>query len=200
VRSVAVFCGSASGRDGQFAALAADLGRAIAARGWTLVYGGASVGLMGTVADAALEAGGRVVGVIPSMLVNRELAHRGLHDLRVVATMHERKVLMGSLSDMFVALPGGVGTLDELFEMLTWTQLRFHAKPCALLDLDGFYASLVAFLDRAVRDGFVQPACRASLLVGQDPDDLLERCAAWTAGEAPRPDGPPLSLPTSTRD
>lgn len=179
MRSVAVFCGAAHGNDERYGALAAALGRAVAQRGCTLVYGGASVGLMGTVADAALAAGGRVVGVIPSLLVTRELAHPRLHDLHVVATMHERKVLMASLADAFVALPGGVGTLDELFEMLTWTQLGFHAKPCALLDDNGFYDPLVDFLDRAVAAGFVQRACRAGLLVGREPGEVLDRCAAW---------------------
>lgn len=181
MRSIAVFCGSAIGRDPRFAETAAALGRAIAERGLTLVYGGASIGLMGTVADAALEAGGRVVGVIPTALVNRELAHRRLADLRIVATMHERKNLMAALSDAFVALPGGVGTLDELFEMLTWTHLGMHAKPCALLDVGGYYAPLVEFLDAACHAGFVHPACRAALLVGDAIDPLLDSLAGAPA-------------------
>jgi hypothetical protein len=184
VDSVCVFCGSATGADGRYRATAAALGSAVARRGLTLVYGGASVGLMGVLADAALEAGGRVVGVIPSSLVSRELAHHRVADLRVVASMHERKSLMATLSDAFVALPGGVGTLDELFEMLTWTHLGFHAKPAALLDPDGYFEALVTFLDRAVHEGFVQPFCRRALLVERDADLLLDRVAAL-AGPAP---------------
>lgn len=178
MRSVCVFCGSAMGTDSKYAKVAAVLGRAIAARGLTLVYGGAHVGLMGVVADAALAAGGRVVGVIPTSLVNRELAHHGVQDLRVVASMHERKNLMAALSDVFIALPGGVGTLDELFEMLTWTQLHFHAKPCLLLDVGGYFDPLVEFVDRAVSHGFIQPSCRDAMLVETDVELALDRCAA----------------------
>lgn len=183
MQSVCVFCGSAMGTDPRYAQVAGVLGRAIANRGMTLVYGGAHVGLMGVVADAALAAGGRVVGVMPTSLVNRELAHHGVQDLRVVASMHERKNLMASLSDAFVTLPGGVGTLDELFEMLTWTQLHFHAKPCLLLDVDGYFEPLVAFVDRAVAQGFIQQECRDALLVESDVDRALDRCAA---AHAPR--------------
>jgi hypothetical protein len=179
LRSVCVFCGSAMGASPAYRALATSLGEAIARRGLTLVYGGASVGLMGVVADAALAAGGRVVGVIPTSLVSRELAHHGVQDLRVVASMHERKILMADLSDAFIALPGGVGTLDELFEMLTWTQLGFHAKPCVLLDVEGYYEDLVRFVDRAVSDGFVQRSCRDALMVESDVGQALERCAAF---------------------
>ncbi len=179
VTSVAVFCGSASGNGQRYAAVAAALGRAIADRGSTLVFGGSNVGLMKIVADSALEAGARVVGVIPTALVDRELAHPSLHDLRIVTTMRDRKALMASLADAFLVLPGGVGTLDELFEMLTWTHLGFHAKPCALVDPDGFFDPLIAFLDRAVGAGFVAPACRAALLVGHEPAEVLDRCAAW---------------------
>lgn len=175
MQSIAVFCGSAMGNAPRYREVAEALGRGLAARGVRLVYGGASVGLMGVVADAALAAGGRVVGVIPTSLVNRELAHGRVQDLRVLASMHERKNLMASLAEGFIALPGGVGTLDELFEMLTWTQLGFHAKPCALLDVDGYYAPLVAFLDRAVAAGFVHVSCRDSLLVDSDVDRLLDR-------------------------
>ena len=181
VRSVCVFCGSAMGAKSEFAAVAAALGREIARRGLTLVYGGARVGLMGVVADAALAEGGRVTGVIPTPLVNRELAHMSVDDLRVVASMHERKNLMASLSDAFVALPGGVGTLDELFEMLTWTQLGFHAKPCALVDVDGYFAPLLTFLDGAVSAGFVHRPCLDSLLVETCVERALDRCAAFHA-------------------
>jgi hypothetical protein len=166
------------GAAGRYAETAATLGRAIAERGLTLVYGGAHVGLMGVVADAALAAGGRVVGVIPTSLVNRELAHTRVQDLRIVASMHERKNLMAALSDAFIALPGGVGTLDELFEMLTWTQLGFHAKPSVLLDVDGYFDPLVSFVDRAVAEGFVQRSCRDSLLVETDVYRAIDRCAA----------------------
>jgi hypothetical protein len=174
VRSIAVFCGSAMGGHPAYRAMAAALGRGLAERGLELVYGGASVGLMGVVADAALAAGGRVVGVIPTSLVNRELAHSGVSDLRVVASMHERKNLMAALADGFIALPGGVGTLDELFEMLTWTQLGLHVKRCALLDVDAYYAPLVEFLDRAVAAGFVKASCREGLLVATSVDAVLE--------------------------
>ena len=166
------------GTDPKYAKLAAALGRAIAVRGLTLVYGGAHVGLMGVVADAALAAGGRVIGIMPTALVNRELAHHGVQDLRVVASMHERKNLMAALSDAFVTLPGGVGTLDELFEMLTWTQLHFHAKPCLLLDVDGYFDPLVAFVDRAVSQGFIHQGCRDALLVDTEVESALDRCAA----------------------
>ena len=178
--SVCVFCGSAMGTSGKYAEVAAALGRAIAARGLTLVYGGAHVGLMGVVADAALAAGGRVVGVIPTSLVNRELAHHGVQDLHVVASMHERKNLMAALSDAFIALPGGVGTLDELFEMLTWTQLGFHAKPSVLLDVDGYFDPLLQFVDGAVACGFIQPPCREALSVETDVEGALDRCAPRT--------------------
>jgi hypothetical protein len=181
VRSVCVFCGSAMGAKAEYERVAAALGQAIARRGLTLVYGGAHVGLMGVVADAALAEGGRVTGVIPTSLVNRELAHMSVNDLRVVASMHERKSLMASLSDAFVSLPGGVGTLDELFEMLTWTQLGFHAKPCAIVDVDGYFAPLLKFLDGAAGAGFVHRPCLDSLLVDTCVERALDRCAAFGA-------------------
>lgn len=164
-RSVCVYCGSQMGSDPAYARAAAALGEAIARDGLTLVYGGASVGLMGVVADAALAAGGRVVGVIPRILLRKELAHEGLAELVVTESMHERKAKMAELSDAFVALPGGIGTLDELFEMWTWAQLGLHAKPCVLINTGGYYDNLVAFLDRAVRDGFLRPGTRALLRV-----------------------------------
>ena len=164
--------------------------------GGRLVYGGATVGLMGVVADAALAAGGRVTGVIPTALVNRELAHHRVTDLRVVNSMHERKLLMAALSDAFVSLPGGVGTLDELFEMLTWSVLHIHDKPNALLDVDGYYDALRAFLDRAVRDGFLSGSLRDSVIVATDVDALLDAiAAAWppevTARAVADPAAPP---------
>ncbi len=181
MRSVCVFCGSAMGTRPEYRDVAASLGREIARRGLTLVYGGAHVGLMGVVADAALAAGGRVVGVIPTALVNRELAHPALDDLRIVASMHERKNLMASLADAFVALPGGVGTLDELFEMLTWTHLGFHAKPCGLVEVDGYFAPLLRFVEGAARAGFVPRALLDSLLVDSSVARVLDGCAAFGA-------------------
>ncbi|MGE0582075.1 MAG: TIGR00730 family Rossman fold protein [Steroidobacteraceae bacterium] len=165
VRSVCVYCGSRSGGPPAYARAAAALGAAIAREGLTLVYGGGSVGLMGVVADEALAAGGRVVGVIPRILMRRELAHRGLTDLVVTDSMQGRKAKMAELSDAFIALPGGIGTLDELFEMWTWAQLGVHQKPCVLINTEGYYDDLLAFLDRAQRDGFLQPGTRGLLWV-----------------------------------
>lgn len=181
LKRVCVFCGSSPGASPRYAEAARHLGRRLAGRGIGLVYGGGNVGLMGEVADACLAAGGHVTGVIPSALVAREVAHRGLPDLRVVATMHERKALMADLSDGFLALPGGLGTLDELFEAMTWTQLGVHRKPCALLEVAGFYAPLVTFLEHAVAARFIPPEHASTLLVAEDVDGLLDRMAAWMA-------------------
>ncbi len=180
MKRICVFCGASTGTDPRHAQGARALGRAIAGRGLELVYGGGSVGLMGAVADAALGAGGRVTGVIPQVLQIRELAHRGLSDLRVVGSMHERKALMAELSDGFVALPGGMGTLEELSEVLTWAQLGLHARPVGLLDVGGYYRPLIAFFDRAVEAGFLRPAHRAILQVAVEPEAMLDRLAAWT--------------------
>ena len=177
-RSVCVFCGSSAGATEAYADAARSLGRELAASGRRLVYGGASVGLMGIVADAALEAGGEVVGVIPRAMLGREIAHGGLTRLHVVETMHERKAMMAEMADAFVALPGGLGTLEELFEVWTWAQLGLHRKPCALLDVGGYYGDLIAFLDHAVATGFVRPAHRAMLVVETNAAVLLERLAA----------------------
>jgi len=182
VRRLCVFCGSSAGRDPAYRQLAEALGRTLAERGIGLVYGGGRVGLMGALADAALAAGGAVIGVIPQALLDREIGHRGLTDLRVVGSMHERKALMAELGDGFVALPGGVGTLEELFEVWTWGQLGLHAKPCGVLDRDGFYAPLLAFLDHLVQSGFVRPAYRAMLVSAHTPEALL---AAFEAYEPP---------------
>jgi uncharacterized protein (TIGR00730 family) len=154
--------------------MAARLGEAIARRGSRLVFGGGHVGLMGVVADAVLRAGGRVTGVIPESLLTKELAHLGLTELHVVGSMHERKALMAELSDGFVALPGGFGTLDELCEAITWAQLGIHRKPCALLDVDGYFAPLLALFDHAVSEGFVRPEHRRLVLHHTDPDTLLD--------------------------
>jgi len=180
-----VFCGSSSGQDPVYLASARSLGEALAAHGIELVYGGASVGLMGAVADAALEKGGHVIGVMPQALVDKEIAHRSLSDLRVVGSMHERKALMAELSDGFVALPGGLGTFEELFEVWTWAQLGYHRKPCAILNAGGFYDKLTDFLDDVVERGFVKAIHRAMLIVEEEPASLI---AAVRAYEPPKVD------------
>lgn len=178
--NLCVFCGSSPGVRREYLVLAQALGARLAGRGIGLVYGGARVGLMGAVADAALAAGGTVIGVIPQALWEREVAHTGLTTLHVVDSMHERKARMADLSDGFVALPGGIGTFEELFEVWTWGQLGLHAKPVALLDCANYYAPLVAFLDHAVEERFIRPTHRAALLVERDVDALLDRLLAWT--------------------
>ena len=179
--SVCVFCGSSPGVDGRFLDAARDFGARLARRGVGLVYGGARRGLMGALADAALEDGGRVTGVIPRGLWEREVGHTGLSELLVVDSMHERKALMAERSSAFVALPGGVGTLEELFESWTWALLGIHEKPVALLDVDGFFAPLLALVDHMVEQGFLRPAHRQMLVVDDDPERLLERLAAYEA-------------------
>jgi hypothetical protein len=179
IRRLCVFCGSSAGREPRYRRLAESLARALAERGIGIVYGGASVGLMGALADAARAAGGEVIGVIPQALIEREIGHRGLTELRIVESMHERKALMAELADGFVALPGGIGTLEELFEVWTWAQLGLHAKPCALLDTDGFFGPLVAFLDHLVDAGFVREAHRDMLLTAHSPEELLTAFAAY---------------------
>lgn len=174
MRSVCVYCGSSVGSRHVYGERAAMLGQRLAQNAITVVYGGGNVGLMGIVADAALAAGGEVVGVIPEQLVGWEVAHRGLTRLDVVASMHERKARMFDLSDGFVALPGGFGTLDEMFEMLTWRQLGLGDKPCAFLDVDGFYAPLVAMLDRMVEERFLHAEHRRDLWHGEDIDVMLD--------------------------
>jgi uncharacterized protein (TIGR00730 family) len=175
LRRLAVYCGSASGATPRYAESARALARAMAAREIDLVYGGAKVGVMGVLADAVMAAGRRVCGVIPRNLVEREVAHRGIHELRIVETMHERKALMADLADGFVALPGGLGTMDELFEVWTWSQLGLHAKPIGLLDVDGYYGPLLAFLERSVAEGFVRREHRDLLRVADAPEVLLDR-------------------------
>jgi uncharacterized protein (TIGR00730 family) len=175
MNAVCVFCGSSSGVRADYTVMAAEVGRLIAMRRLTLVYGGGRVGLMGAVADAALAAGGRVIGIIPQMLFDREVAHTGLTELHVVASMSERKVRMSEMSDAFLALPGGIGTMDELFEAWTWTQLYLQRKPCALLNFLGYYDPLLEFLERVVAEGFLQPAHREALLVDNEAGRLLAR-------------------------
>lgn len=172
--SVCVYCGSREGASPAYVRAAAALGTAIARRGLGLVYGGGNVGLMGHLADAALARGGRVVGVIPEVLEARELAHRRLHELIVVPDMHRRKAIMAERASAFVALPGGYGTLEELFEAMAWAQLGFHGKPVGLLNTEGYFDPLIAFLDHAVRQQFLRPRHRALLVVRREADALLE--------------------------
>ena len=181
---VCVYLASRPGNDPSFLALARDVGGLLARRGLALVYGGGNVGLMGIVADAALAAGGEVVGVIPEQLVGWEVAHRGVTRLEVVANMHERKARMFDLSDAFVALPGGFGTMDEMFEMLTWRQLGLGDKPCAFLDVDGFYAPLAAMMDRMVEERFLHADQRRDLWHGDDMDALIAWMRAYEPAHA----------------
>lgn len=176
-----IFCGSNAGNNPVYLEAATRLGQALAKAGIGLVYGGASVGLMGAVANAALEAGGEVIGVIPRSLWEKEVAHTGLDDLRIVDSMHQRKALMAELSDGFIALPGGVGTLEELFEVWTWAQLGHHRKPCALLNINGYYDRLSAFLDHMVDEAFVKAPHREMLIVEQDIDALLKAINGYEA-------------------
>jgi uncharacterized protein (TIGR00730 family) len=178
MKRVLVFCGSSPGRRPEYAAAAGELGRLLAARDLEVVYGGAHVGLMGELADAALAARGTVIGVIPSRLVEHEIAHAGLTKLHVVESMHERKALMAELSDAVIALPGGSGTLDELFELFTWKQLGLHRKPIGLLDVDGYWQPLLAFLEHAVNERFLRVEYVESLLVEREPEALLDRLAS----------------------
>ncbi len=173
LRSCCVFCGSSSGARPEYRSAAEELGRELGRRGIRLVYGGASVGLMGVVADAALAEGGDVVGVMPRALVEMEVAHPGLPELRVVESMHERKSQMAELADAFVALPGGYGTFEELLEILTWAQLGSHRKPCGVLDSCGYFSPLVAMLDHAVAESFLKPEHRELLIVAREVDELL---------------------------
>ena len=186
--ALCVFCGSAVGARPDYAEAAVALAEELARRGTRLVYGGGNVGLMGVVADAAHQRGVHVTGIIPRSLADRELAHHGIDDLRIVDSMHARKALMAELSDGFVALPGGIGTFEEWFEVLTWSQLGIHRKPCALLDVAGYYDDLLALLDRSVTEGFLKPKHREKVLVARDAATLLDAMEAWT----PAPGAPVL--------
>lgn len=170
-----MFTGSRRGSRPEYRAAAEALGRELVARGYGLVYGGGNVGLMNIVANTVLEIGGSVIGVIPNALVSREVAHSGLTELRVVGSMHERKAMMAELSDGFIALPGGIGTLEEFFEVLSWAQLGLHEKPCGLLNVAGYYDGLIAFLDNAVEQDFLKPKHRALMLVEDHSARLLDR-------------------------
>jgi len=178
-RQLCVFTGSRRGLRTQYSDSARELGRALVRRGIGLVYGGGNVGLMNVIADTVLEAVGRVTGVIPHSLVSKEVAHRGLSDLRVVDSMHERKAVMAELSDGFIALPGGIGTLEEFFEVLSWAQLGLHEKPCGLLNVSHYYDPLIAFLDHAQSEDFIKPKHRALLIVESSPEKLLDRFEAF---------------------
>lgn len=175
IKRICVFCGSSPGLKPEYVSAAAEMGRALASKNIGLVYGGGKVGLMGAVANAALDAGGEVTGVIPGSLVQKEVAHLGLTDLRVVETMHERKALMASLSDGFIAMPGGLGTIEEFFEIVTWAQLGFHNKPCGLLNVSCYYDHAISFLDHAVDEMFLQSGARSLILADETPDGLLRK-------------------------
>lgn len=174
MHSICVFCGSSAGDRLEYARAADEFGKLLAEQGITVVYGGGNVGLMGVLADSALAAGGRVIGVIPQHLVDKELAHSGV-DLRIVSSMHERKALMAELADAFVALPGGIGTFEEFFEILTWSQLGLHSKPCGLLNVIGYYDPLLAMLEHAARAGFLRPLHLQLMVQASEPRELLEK-------------------------
>ena len=173
--TVCVFCGTATGIDPSYAKVAREVALLLVHKGCRIVYGGGKLGLMGVVAATALAAGGNVIGIAPRLLIEKEIMHRGLTELHVVETIHERKVMMMGLADAFLILPGGYGTLDELFEVLTLEQLKVHDKPCGLLNVEGFFDALVAFLDHAAAQGFLRPELRTMLAVDADPQVLLER-------------------------
>jgi uncharacterized protein (TIGR00730 family) len=176
-KRLCVFCGSNHGANPAYAEAATNLGGELARRGIALVYGGGNVGLMGVIADGVLAGGGQVIGVIPEALMAKELGHKGVQDLRVVKTMHERKAMMAELADGFIAMPGGIGTFEEFFEIVTWAQLGFHSKPCALLNVNGFYDPLLHLLDHAIAENFVKPTQRELVLVEADFSKLLDRMA-----------------------
>jgi uncharacterized protein (TIGR00730 family) len=179
VRRICVFCGSSPGARPAYAEATAEVARLLAGQGKGVVYGGGHVGLMGVLADTAMAAGGEVIGVMPQALVDREIGHTEISELRVVGSMHERKALMADLSDAFIALPGGAGTLEELFEVYTWAQLGLHDKPCGLLDVEDYFSGLVGFLDHAVDERFLREEHRAMLIVEREPRALIERLAEF---------------------
>jgi len=176
---VAVYCGSSAGHNPEYSRAAESLGQVLSAKNIGLVYGGGKVGLMGAVADAVLNSGGEVIGVLPEFLSDKEVAHEGLPELRIVHDMHARKSAMSQLADGFIALPGGLGTMEEMFEMLTWLQLSLHEKPCGLLNVCGFYDHLITFLDHMTAEGFLKQEYRAMLLCSADPAKLIDRMLAF---------------------
>ena len=175
MKNITVFCGSNSGFRTEYAEAARTLARIFARNNIRLIYGGGNVGLMGIIADELMRAGGEVIGIIPDSLDKKEVGHRGITDLRVVGSMHERKALMAELADGFIAMPGGIGTFEEFFEILTWAQLGFHEKPCAILNIAGYYDGLLALCDNAVTEGFLRPAHRQLILEDSNPEFLLEK-------------------------
>ncbi|MFC1689827.1 TIGR00730 family Rossman fold protein [Pseudomonadota bacterium] len=190
MKTICVYCGSNPGRVPDYREAARRLGQELAERRLGLVYGGASVGVMGAVADAILEGGGQAVGVIPHSLATKEVSHHGLDQLFVVDSMHERKAKMAELSDGFIALPGGWGTIEEIFEMLTWAQLGFHEKPCGLLNVSGYYDHLFAFLENAIREQFVKPEYRPMIMMDDDPESLIQRFEQYRAPKVKKWIGP----------
>jgi uncharacterized protein (TIGR00730 family) len=179
MKSICVYCGSNFGEWGSYIEAAQDLGVKMAEREITLIYGGGNVGLMGAIADSVLAAGGKAIGVMPQALVDKEVAHTGLSELRVVGSMHERKSLMADLADAFIALPGGLGTLEEFCEVATWTQLGFHNKACGLLNIDGFYDGLLSFLNHATTEKFIRSEHRSIVLSEEDPVELIEKLSQF---------------------
>jgi uncharacterized protein (TIGR00730 family) len=179
------YCGASAGRRPEYLTAAASLGETLAQRNIGLVYGGGNTGMMGAVARAAADSGGETIGIIPHDLLKKETPYEGLSELLVVDSMHERKAMMAKLSDGFAALPGGLGTLEELFEVWTWAQLGFQRKPCALMNVEGYFDPLIAFLDRAVSEGFVKPDHRAMLIVEENADDLIDALVAYAPPEVP---------------
>jgi hypothetical protein len=186
MRRLCVFCGSSVGARKSYEDAAQAMGRILASRGIGLVYGGGNVGLMGVIADAVMAHGGNVIGVIPQPLADREIAHPNITELRVVDSMHTRKAMMAELADGFIAMPGGVGTFEEFFEVVTWTQLGLHRKPCGLLNVSGFYAPLAAFIDQAVSEGFIKPIHRAAIVVDDDPERLLNTLLSIKLPDVPK--------------
>jgi uncharacterized protein (TIGR00730 family) len=196
LKRLCVFCGSSFGVNPAYVKAASDLGNAIAKRNICLVYGGARVGLMGEIASTVIRAKGEVIGVIPKDLVEKEVAHSNLSDLRIVGTMHERKSLMAELSDGFIAMPGGFGTMEEIFEAITWAQLSFHDKPCGFLNIKGYYNDLIKFLDHSVEENFIVPEHRAMIIIDDEPESLLDKFlnyeppkidkAKWILGMMPK--------------
>ena len=193
IERICVFCGSSSGRDPRYRSAAEAVGRFLAQRGIALVYGGGKVGLMGTLADAALAMGGTVIGVIPEVLFGKEIGHTGLTQMHVVRNLHERKAMMADLSDAFIALPGGYGTLEEFCEVITWSQLSLHRKPCGFLNVAGYWDPMVTMFDRAVREEFLKQANRNIVLMDEDIEVLLAKMTAW------RPSGEEKWIESSQR-
>ncbi|MGR3294123.1 MAG: LOG family protein [Candidatus Scalindua sp.] len=183
MKRLCVYCGSSSGRQSDYARVARELARSMVNRNIDLVYGGASVGIMGEIANAVLEEGGEVIGIIPKGLFKKEVAHTGVTELREVDSMHERKTLMADLSDGFIALPGGFGTIEEIFEIITWSQLGMHRKPCGLLNVCHYYDKLIGFLDHAVSEQFIKSTHRSTIFIDECPDTLLDKFESYKAPE-----------------